>query len=84
LAKEPGKVAYGRDEVFQLLERGAVEKLLLSDELDDETIEEFEKKAEEFSSEVEVVSTETNEGVQLTNLGKVAAFLRYSIDADQL
>ncbi|MDK2907642.1 MAG: peptide chain release factor subunit 1 [Candidatus Woesearchaeota archaeon] len=84
LAKHPEAVSYGINEVYSLLERGAVETLLLSEELDDETIDKFEKKAQEFSTNIEMISDETSEGVQLVNLGKVAAFLRYNIDADQV
>ncbi|RME77999.1 peptide chain release factor 1 [Candidatus Woesearchaeota archaeon] len=77
LAKEPGKTSYGKAEVKKMLEMGAVETLLLSESLDDSTIEEFTLKAEEMGSEVELISVETREGVQLKELGGVAAILRY-------
>ncbi|HII71314.1 TPA: peptide chain release factor 1, partial [Candidatus Woesearchaeota archaeon] len=77
LAKRPGMVSYGKEHVMKLLEMGAVDKLLLSESLDEDIIEEFEKKAEELGTEVVIVSTETREGVQLRDIGKVAAILRY-------
>lgn len=79
LNTKAGMVSYGKDEVMRVLGMGAVDKLLLSEELDDSVIEEYEKKAEEFGSEVNIISTETREGVQLKEMGKVAAILRYEV-----
>ena len=80
LAKTPGKVTYGEKEVNNALEMGAVEVLLLSESLDEGVINNFEKKAEETNTEVRIISTETREGVQLRDLGKIAAILRYEIN----
>ncbi len=79
LAKEPGKVAYGYSEVKKQLEAGAVETLLLSESLEDDKVRELEKIAEALSSEVKIISTETREGVQLRDMGKIAAILRYDV-----
>jgi len=79
LAKEENKVAYGPDEVMEKLKMGAVKMLLLSDTLDDDTIELFEKEAENMGTEVMIISTETMEGGQLRDIGKVAAILRYAM-----
>lgn len=80
LAKNAEMVSYGEAEVKKALELGAVDILLLSETLDDDVIEEFEIKAQESSTEVVMVSTETREGVQLRDLGKIAAILRYEIN----
>jgi peptide chain release factor subunit 1 len=80
LNTELGKVAYGKDDVMKVLEMGAVDKLLLSEKLDDEIMEEFEAKAEELGTEVKIISTETREGEQLKQMGKIAAILRYCVD----
>ena len=80
LAKKPGMVTYGENEVKNALEMGAAEVLLLSEDIDEEKIAEFEKKAEETNTEVRIISTETREGVQLRDLGKIAAILRYEIN----
>jgi peptide chain release factor subunit 1 len=80
LAKKPDTVTYGQAEVEKAIEMGAAEKVLLSDALDDETIEAIEKKAEETNAEVVIISTETREGVQLRDLGKIAAILRYAVN----
>jgi len=56
-----------------------VETVLISEEVDDAIIEEFEKEAENMNSEVVIISTDTREGVQLRDMGKVAAILRYEV-----
>ena len=79
LAKTPQMVSYGHDEVMRNLKIGAVGTLLLSEELEDEKIEEFENEAKKVGATVELISTETREGVQLREIGKVAAILRYEV-----
>lgn len=79
LATQQKKVAYGHDHVKRCLEMGMVDTLLLSESIDDDTILEFEKIAEQFNSTVKIISTETREGVQLRDLGKFAAVLRYEL-----
>jgi len=58
---------------------GVVETLLLSEVLDDEIIDKFEEAAEKVGTNVQIISTETREGVQLRDIGKVAAILRYEV-----
>tara|TARA_Y100000034_G_C6892641_1_gene410957 strand:- start:2220 stop:2708 length:489 start_codon:yes stop_codon:yes gene_type:complete len=77
LSTKPGMVDYGDAQVRQKLEMGAVDVLLISEDLDDDVIEELEQKAEELGTEVKIISVETREGVQLRDIGKVAAILRY-------
>jgi len=79
LAKKPGMVSYGEKEVMQNLKMGAVDTLLLSEELEDKKIEEFEKQAKVVGTTVKIISTETREGVQLKEIGKIAAILRYEV-----
>jgi len=79
LSKKPGIVSYGEKEVMKNIQMGVVETVLLSEELDDEKINEFEEEAKKVNSEVKIISTETREGVQLKEIGKVAAILRYEI-----
>ncbi|MFH0978469.1 MAG: peptide chain release factor aRF-1 [Candidatus Woesearchaeota archaeon] len=79
LATKQGMVAYGLKEVRHALEIGMVNTLLVSDALDENTVTELDKKAQEMGSEVKIISTETREGVQLRDLGKVAAILRYEL-----
>jgi len=79
LAKEPDKISYGTNEVERVLEMGAVEVLLLSDSLEDEIIEKFEYKSGELGTETVIISADTGEGIQLKELGGVAAILRYRV-----
>ncbi len=79
LATKQGMVAYGIVEVKRVLQQGVVATLLLSEELDEKTIDELEEIAKQFSTETRIISTETREGVQLRDIGKVAAILRYEI-----
>lgn len=79
LSTKPNKVSYGLEEVKKNLNMGVVDTLLLSEELEEEEIEELDKKAKEMKTEVNVISTETREGIQLREIGKVAAILRYEV-----
>ena len=79
LATNQKKVTYGYDHVKRCLEMGMVETLLISEVVDDNTIIDFEKCAEQFKTTVKIISTDTREGVQLRELGKFAAVLRYEL-----
>ncbi len=79
LSTNAKEVAYGENEVRKALERGAVDVLLLSEDINDKKIEEYEKIADNFKTKVELISTETREGVQLRDMGKFAAILRYEL-----
>lgn len=80
LATKPNMVAYGMANVERALKLGAVDKLLISEVLDDDVVEKFEETALEFSTEVKIISTETREGAQLRDLGKIGALLRYPLE----
>ena len=73
-------VAYGKAEVEKALEYGAVELLLLSEDLDEETTEELEKKADATGADVEFISTETSEGKQIKEITGIVALLRFAIN----
>ena len=79
LATKPDMVAYGNAEVRKALAMGAVDLLLLSEALEDSVIDEFEQIAKQYGTTVKIISTETREGVQLRDLGKLGAILRYQI-----
>ena len=80
LLDNPKKVAYGEAEVMKALEMAAVDLLLISENVEEETIFELEEKAKEGGSEVKIISIETREGVQLKELGGYAALLRFEIE----
>ncbi|MBW2978416.1 peptide chain release factor 1, partial [Candidatus Woesearchaeota archaeon] len=79
LSKKPGMVSYGEAEVIKNLQMGVVDTVLLSEALEEDKINKFEEEAKKVSSEVKMISTETREGVQLKEMGKVAAILRYEV-----
>jgi len=79
LAKDPDKVSYGMAEVEDRLNRGAVEKLILSKTLDKDKIKELEGLAGASSTEVHLVTNETAQGVQFDNLGSVGGLLRFEV-----
>lgn len=79
LSTKPGKVSYGYDEVKNNVKMGSVELILVSEICEDIIVEEFEELAKKVGSEVMIISTETREGVQLRDIGKIAAILRYEV-----
>jgi len=79
LATKPEMVTYGEVNTLKALEMGAVAKLLLSEALDEQKIDQFETTAKAFSTEVIIISTETREGAQLRDIGKIGAMLRYPL-----
>ena len=82
LGKYPGKASYGKDEVMNHIKFGAVDILLLSEALEDDIIDMFTEEAEKMNSQVFIISTETREGVQLKEIGKIAAILRYEMRSE--
>jgi len=79
LAKEEEKTTYGYNETKKALGMGAVHILLISDNFKEEKIESLELEAEQYKTEVRIISTETREGKQLAELGGIAAILRFQI-----
>ncbi|MHC1611472.1 MAG: peptide chain release factor aRF-1 [Candidatus Methanospirareceae archaeon] len=78
VANDETMVAYGEEEVKKSLEQGAVETLLVSEELDAEFVRELVEEAELTGANVEFISGESEEGAQLKRaFGGVAALLRY-------
>lgn len=79
LAKKPGMVTYGPAEVEKDLENGVVDKVLISEDMPNEFVDKFEEIAGRKGSEFHLISTETREGVQLKEMGGIAAILRYEV-----
>jgi len=73
-----GLATYGINEVKEALGSGKASVLLLSEALDDKTIEELSALADEINAKIEMVSTETPEGEQFrVGFKGIGAFLRY-------
>jgi len=78
LGKEKTKIAYGLEPVKKFLDMAAVDTLYLSKKLPKEQIKELINKAEEISAKVELISIETEEGMQFFHLSGIGAILRYA------
>lgn len=76
---EPAKAVYGMQEVVMALDMSAVNVLLVSESVDEDVVLQLEEKVVAGGSKLQMVSTETREGVQLQNLGGIAATLRFPI-----
>lgn len=73
-------VAYGRDDVRNAIQCGAVSTLLVADsELMNLDITQMIRQAEELRSEVVILSTKFEPGERLEGLGGVAALLRFPV-----
>ena len=79
LATNQKMVAYGENDTLNKLQMGAVDILLLSEDLTEEKIEMFEEAAKPVGTSIRIISTQTREGAQLRDLGKIAAILRYEV-----
>jgi protein pelota len=74
--KQDGLVAYGKKEVAEAVDMGAVETLIVSED----KIEEFESlmdKVEKQRGGVIIISTEHESGEEFLGLGGIACLLRY-------
>ncbi|MFT4312620.1 MAG: peptide chain release factor aRF-1 [Candidatus Woesearchaeota archaeon] len=79
LATDDTKVTYGLEQVKKALSMGAVDKLLVSESLGEHAIDELEEECEQYKAECIIVSTQTQEGEQLRDIGKIAAILRFQV-----
>ena len=81
IAKSSNLVVYGKKQVKEAINLGAIEKLLVLDNLiRSEDLEESMDMVENMSGEVLVISSQHEGGKQLEGLGGMAAILRYSIN----
>ena len=78
LGKGTGKAAYGKEQVREALNAGAVEMVLLSEDLEEYDLEGIEDDGEAMKTKVHIISTDTREGQQLKEMGGFAAILRYA------
>ncbi|RLE40152.1 peptide chain release factor 1 [Candidatus Woesearchaeota archaeon] len=80
LARQPEKVAYGKENVEKALSLGAVEELLVSSDIDKKLLAELKKKVNAIGAKLTLISVETEEGIQFKNLTKgIASILRFPI-----
>ncbi|MFH1424765.1 MAG: peptide chain release factor aRF-1 [archaeon] len=80
LGKDTGLATYGEEDVRKALAMGAIEVLMLSEDLDEEKIEELTETAQQTATEVQIISNETREGQQISQFGGYAAILRFKVE----
>jgi len=72
-----GDAEYGRERVSEAIEQGRVETLLISSEIDCETIERLSADAQGFGSDVAVIDTTFENGRLFYEFGGIGAILRW-------
>jgi len=87
VSKGDGRAAYGLEEVRRAVECGAVDKLLILDELIRSPdldlrgkVEEIIEMAEKKGAKVKIFTSLEEPGQQLKSMGGLAAILRYSLE----
>jgi peptide chain release factor subunit 1 len=80
LATKPELASYGKEEVRKALMAGAVEELLISTSNSNADIDEFKELAKSTSTTINLISEQTESGVQFRNLGGYGARLRFQIE----
>ncbi len=73
------KVTYGKKNVIEAINLGAVSKVLIIESLDEDLIDSIIELSKNFNTEVVLVSDATPEGEQLKMMGGIGAFLRYNL-----
>ncbi len=76
IARNDNMAAYGEAEVIKELQDNNVELILVSSGLDEKKKNEFYYMAKEKKVNVEFISMDSSDGLQLYNLGGVGAFLK--------
>lgn len=89
IAKDDGRVAYGYDHVRRAVDYGAVETLMIADEVlrgyrerGAAHVEALMRSVEHSRGRVVVFSTEFEPGQRLEKLGGIAALLRFPVPAE--
>ena len=90
LVKNPDKVAYGLEEVYEMARIGAIDKLLVLDELvrsynieERKIVEEILKLVDKYRGSVRIVSSRSPAGDRLRGLNGIIAILRYSVPREK-
>jgi peptide chain release factor subunit 1 len=82
ISKDPNMVAYGFENTKTALEMGAVDDLILIDEMiSDIQLEELTQLAENSKTRINLVTDRTPEGVQFKGLTGIGGILRYPISS---
>lgn len=79
MATRRNMVAYGEEAVRKVIDINAVETLMISEDFQEDKMEELMDKVEEAGGDVFIISKDTREGIQFAGLGGIGAILRYAI-----
>lgn len=71
--------AYKKNDVEKALNFGAVDTLFLSKKLPKSELIDLQKKAEKTSTKIELISIDTEEGIQFWNISGIGAILRFNV-----
>lgn len=77
LAKNPKLTTYGLQEVKEKLLSGAVDTVIVNEDIADNVIKELSSICKNYNTKLFISSSKTREGIQIKNLGGVAAILRF-------
>ncbi len=80
LGEKPDFVVYHLKDIEKAIEYGAVGTLYLSKELSKELAKKLKIKAENIGADIEIISTETEEGKQFYQLSGMGALLRFKYE----
>ena len=79
LGEKPDMATLKEPDTRQALKYGAVETLFLSKSTDKVLAKELKELAKSIGSNIEIISVETEEGMQFKNLGGIGAILRFAV-----
>ena len=77
MKKDSGIATYGEEKSVEAIKSGAVETLLISEQIDENKRIELEEIAQQYGTKVEIISRDTREGEQLFQIGGIGALLRW-------
>lgn len=80
MMENPKKVTYGEKETLRAMDMKAVDILLVSENIPEDRIFELEELANQGGTTIRLISIETREGIQLKELGGIAAILRFEME----
>jgi len=80
LNKRPKFAAYGEEQIKRAIEMGAVDLLLISEDIDEDLAEQLSEKVESSGGAWQLISKNSREGEQLSALGGWGAVLRFPVE----
>jgi peptide chain release factor subunit 1 len=79
LGESKGFALYKEEDIRKAIQYGAVDMLLMTKDYDKNKAKEIKSLAENIGSKIEIISIDTTEGEQFSNLSGIGAILRFKI-----